>query len=161
MKVPVLASDDRPTPLGAVARGLCAGAAGTLAMTVYQVAVAKIRGSEPSTTPAEVGKRVIRGVFHRRFPEEQTGKLNQAMHWGYGTTWGAVYAITDGTASQPAVPHGLAFGTFVWAASLAELPAMKLAPPVWEYPPSELVLDASYHLVYGLVVAGVYATLRS
>lgn len=79
MRVPL--PHDQPTPLGA--RGLWAGAAGTFAMTRYQVAVAKIRGTEPSTTPAEVGKRVIRGVFHRRFPEEHTAKLNQAMHWGY------------------------------------------------------------------------------
>jgi hypothetical protein len=156
-----IVSKRQRTPLAAVVRGLCAGAAGTLAMTVYQVIVAKIRGAEPSTVPAEVGKRVIRGVFQRRFPEEQTGKLNQAMHWGYGTTWGAAYALTDGTVDQPIVPRGLAFGTFVWAASLAELPAMKLAPPVWEYPPAELALDASYHLIYGLTVAGVYAALPS
>ena len=36
---------------------------------------------------------------------------------------------------------------------------MKLAPPVWEYPPKELMLDASYHLVYGVAVAGAYAVL--
>ncbi len=151
----------RPTPLGAVARGLAAGAAGTAAMTVYQTAVAKLRGSEPSTTPAEVGKRVIRGVFHRRFDENQTGKLNNAMHWGYGTSWGAVYALSDGLANVPVVSRGLAFGTLVWGASLIELPAMKLAPPVWEYPPLELALDVSYHLVYGVAAAAAYAALRS
>ena len=44
---------------------------------------------------------------------------------------------------------------------MIELPAMKLAPPVWEYPPLELVLDVSYHLVYGATVAAAYAALRS
>jgi len=150
-----------PSPLGAVARGLAAGAAGTAAMTVYQTAVAKIRGTEPSTTPAEVGKRVIRGVFHRRFDEDRTGMLNNAMHWGYGTSWGSVYALTDGVGDVPLVPRGLAFGGLVWGASLVELPAMKLAPPVWEYPPLELALDLSYHLVYGIAAAGAYAALRS
>lgn len=149
------------SPLGAVARGLAAGVAGTSAMTVYQTAIAKLRGSEPSTIPAEVGKRVIRGVFHRRFDDDQTSALNNAMHWAYGTSWGAVYALTDGLGGLPVLPRGLAFGTTVWGASLIELPAMKLAPPVWEYPPLELVLDVSYHLVYGATVAAAYAALRS
>ncbi len=152
---------ETPSPFGAVARGLAAGVAGTAAMTVYQTAVAKLRGSDASTTPAEVGKRVIRGVFHRRFDEDQTSALNNAMHWGYGTSWGAVYALTDGLGEISVLPRGLGFGTAVWGASLIELPAMKLAPPVWEYPPLELVLDVSYHLVYGIAVAAAYAALRS
>jgi hypothetical protein len=150
----------RPRPIGAVARGLAAGVAGTAAMTVYQTAVAKVRGSEASTTPAEVGKRVIRGVFHRRFDEDRTSLLNNVMHWGYGTSWGAAYALTDGLGDVGVVPRGLGFGTGVWGASLIELPAMKLAPPVWEYPPLELALDVSYHLVYGVAVAAAYAALR-
>ncbi len=153
-------SSETPSPIGAVARGLAAGVAGTAAMTVYQTAVAKTRGSEASTTPAEVGKRVIRGVFHRRFDEDQTSALNNAMHWGYGTSWGAAYALTDGIGNASVISRGLAFGTAVWSASLIELPAMKLAPPVWEYPPLELVLDVSYHLVYGIAVAATYAALR-
>jgi uncharacterized membrane protein YagU involved in acid resistance len=51
------------------------------------------------------------------------------------------------------------FGTTVWGASLVELPAMKLAPPVWEQPPAEVALDLSYHLVYGLGVAAAFAVL--
>lgn len=151
---------DRTTPLGAVARGLAAGAVGTAAMTLYQTAVAKLRGTESSTIPAEVGKRVIRGVFHRRFDESKTGRLNNAMHWAYGTSWGAVYALSDGL-QAPLIPRGLGFGGLVWSASLVELPAMKLAPAVWEYPPTELALDVSYHLVYGVAAAAAYAALRS
>ena len=129
-------------------------------MTAYQMAVAKIRGTESSTTPAEVGKRVIRGVFHRRFDETQTPLLNNVMHWSYGTGWGTAYALTDGL-QLPVAARGLGFGTLVWGASVLELPAMKLAPPVWEYPPAELALDVSYHLVYGVAVAAAYAALSS
>ena len=150
-----------PSPIGAVARGLGAGVAGTAAMTAYQMAVAKLRGTEASTTPAEVGKRVIRGVFHRRFDEDQTPLLNNVMHWSYGTGWGTAYALADDVMNLPVVAQGLAFGTTVWGASLLELPAMKLAPPVWEYPPQELALDVSYHLVYGIAVAAAYTALRS
>ncbi len=149
-----------PTPLRAIARGLAAGMAATAAMTAYQTAVAKARGTEASTTPAEVAKRIIRGVFHRRVSEDRTDLLNNAMHWTYGTSWGGLYALTDGLAQDvPVLPRGLAFGVTVWGASLIQLPAMKLAPPVWEYPPIELALDVSYHLVYGAAAAVTYSAL--
>lgn len=54
----------------------------------------------------------------------------------------------------------LAFGTAVWGASLVELPAMGLAPPVWEMPSTSIALDLSYHLVYGAGVAAGYAAVN-
>jgi len=147
------------SPLGAVARGLAAGVVGTAAMTAVQVAVAKARGSEASTTPAEVGRRIIEGVFHREVGEDKTDLLNTAMHWNYGTSWGALYGLAEGTLEDSPLRHGLAFGTVVWGASLIELPAMKLAPPVWEYPPAELALEVGFHLVYGVAVAAAYSAL--
>lgn len=151
----------RPTaPLTAVAKGLLAGAVGTAAMTAAQTAVMKARDQEGSTTPAEVGKRIIRGVLQRDVPEEKTEQLNTVMHWSYGTSWGAVYGIAQGSAHAVAPLAGLAFGAGVWGASLVELPAMGLAPPVWEYPPAELALDVGYHLVYGVATALAFAALR-
>src|SRR5215208_5313612 len=66
----------RTTPLGAVAKGIVAGAAGTGVMTAYQLAVAKAMGSGSSYTPAEVGKRVIEGVLGHEVPEERMETLN-------------------------------------------------------------------------------------
>jgi len=129
-------------------------------MTAVQTAVAKQRGSEPSTTPAEVGKRIIEGVLQRGpVTDEQIPTLNHAMHWFYGTSWGAVYGLSQGTKAARISRSGPAFGTFVWGASLVELPAMKLAPPVWEYPPASLAEEVGYHVVYGLGVAFAYAVL--
>ena len=150
----------RPCPVGAIGRGLVAGALGTAAMTAYQTAVAKARGSEPSTTPAEVAKRIIRGVLQREVSDDRTEALNNAMHWTYGTTWGAVYGVAQGSPYARTLRPGLIFGTLVWCASLVQLPALGLAPPVWEYPPEELGLDVSYHLVYGAAVAAAFAALR-
>lgn len=148
------------SPLGAVARGLAAGAAGTAAMTAVQTAVAKARDAEASTTPAEVGRRIIEGVFQRQVPEERTEALNTAMHWGYGTSWGALYGLAQGTVHARPGRHGVVFGTLVWGASLLHMPAMKLAPPVWEYSPEELGLEVGFHVVYGVTVAMAYAALR-
>lgn len=150
---------NRTTPLGVVGKGLVAGAIGTAVMTGYQTAVMKARGSEASSVPGEVAKRIIEGVLQREVPEERMELLNNGMHFLYGTSWGALYGLLHSSRDVPARRHGLTFGALVWGASLVELPAMKLAPPVWEYPPTELALDVSYHLVYGLGVAGTYQAL--
>jgi hypothetical protein len=47
----------------------------------------------------------------------------------------------------------------VWTAAYAELVPLGISKKPWEYPPQELALDLSYHLAYGLAVAGAYAAL--
>lgn len=142
------------TTLGAFGRGVLAGVAGTAVMTAAQTAYYKATGAEGSTTPAEVGKRVIRGVLQREVSDDRTETLNTVMHWGYGSTWGTLYGIA---ARQPTL--GLAFGTLVWGASLVELPAMQLSPPIWELAPSAIAPDLSFHLVYGVAVAAAHRAL--
>ncbi len=148
------------SPLAAVGKGLAAGAFGTAAMTGYQLALAKVRDSGSSSAPAEVGRRIIEGVFQREVPEGRMDALNNAMHIAYGTSWGPVYGVAQSSLGLPPAHHGALFGTLVWGASLVQLPAMKIAPPVWKTPPLEIARDLSYHLVYGLAVAGAYALLE-
>jgi hypothetical protein len=149
----------RTTPLGAIVRGLVAGAAGTAAMTAAQTKYLEARGKEPSSTPAEVGRRIIEGVLQRKGPEERMGLLNNAMHWLYGTSWGAVYGVLHASRRSGPVRDGAAFFALVWGASLVQLPAMGLAPPVWKYPPDELASDVGFHIVYGMTVATAYEAL--
>lgn len=151
---------DATSPLATTGKGFLAGLVGTGVMTAYQTAVAKARGSEPSSAPAEVGERVIEGVLQRPFPERWKGALNNAMHFLYGTSWGPAYAIFHASRRGNALRDGVGFGAAVWSASLVELPLMKIAPPVWEYPAPEAALDLSYHLAYGLGVAGAYAAME-
>lgn len=142
------------TPMRALRRGLLAGAVGTAAMTAAQTAYYKATDSEPSTTPAEVAKRVIRGVLQREVDDEQTSNLNNGMHWLYGTGWGILYGLA---ARRPT--RGIAFALTVWGASLVELPAMKLAPPVWEMDAASIAPDLGFHLLYGLAVAQTHRAL--
>lgn len=150
------------TPLGAAARGLAAGAAGTAAMTAVQTAYYKATGSESSSTPAEVGKRMVEGVLQRSVPEERIGALNQGMHWGYGTSLGLPYGIVAGSTRTPAsaVSSGIALALAAWAAGRTQLAAMQLAPPPWEDPPSSLAVDVGFHLAYGLAAAAAFRILR-
>ncbi|MGI8945197.1 MAG: hypothetical protein ACR2GL_03020 [Thermoleophilaceae bacterium] len=142
------------TPLRALGRGLAAGAAGTAAMTAAQTAYYKATGAEGSTLPADVAKRVIRGVLQREVSDERTEMLNTAMHWFYGVGWGALYGLA---VRRPT--HGIAFSAVVWGASLVELPAMKLGPPPWQMPPASIPPDLGFHLVYGVAVAQAHRAL--
>jgi hypothetical protein len=58
-----------------------------------------------------------------------------------------------GTAFMTA--YQLAVG--VWTAAYAELVPLGIYKKPLEYPAQELALDLSYHLVYGIAVAGAYS----
>ncbi|HEV2076173.1 MAG TPA: hypothetical protein VGR10_08020 [Thermoleophilaceae bacterium] len=150
------------TPLGAAARGAVSGAAGTAAMTAVQTAYYKATGTESSSTPAEVGKRIVEGVLQREVPEERMDALNQGMHWLYGSSWGLPYGLVAGSRYRPGsvALSGAALGLSVWAASRAEMTAMQIAPPPWDDPPSTLGMDVGFHLVYGLAAALTFRALR-
>lgn len=156
------------TPLGALARGLAAGFAGTIVMTGYQLAVAKLRGQTDAKprrwadapVPAQLAKRVSEAVFEHKVTLKDAPTLTNLVHFTYGTSWGAVYGLAQGTVHAGSLTHGLAFGTAVWGTAYAVLPPTGLYEPPWKYPVKELALDLSYHLVYGVAVAGVYKALE-
>ena len=150
---------DRLTPIGAIARGLVAGAAGTAAMTAAQTAYLRATGGESSSTPGEVGRRISEGVLQREVSDDEMPVLNNVMHWAYGTSWGALYGIVAGSRRRADRPRGPAFGLAVWGASLVELPALKVAPPVWEYPPSSLASEVGFHVVYGVATRAAWSLL--
>jgi hypothetical protein len=156
--------------MNALLRGLLAGVAGTGAMTAYQLAVAKLQGKSLSTpvphrwadapAPAQVAKKLADAVGEgRHLTREEVPLLTNVMHWLYGISWGAFYGVAAGKAQRDAVARGLAFGTGVWGTSYAELVPLGVYEPPWKYPAKELALDLSYHLVYGLAVAGAYSAL--
>ena len=144
------------SPLQGAARGVLAGAVGTAAMTVAQL----LAPTPSSDAPARVGRKLIRKATGKRVPRKRRGTLNQAMHWGYGTSWGLPYGLLAGRLSQAPNPlaGGAALGLGVWATSLVELPALGVAPLPWEQSPRALATDAGFHLVYGLAAA---LTLRA
>jgi hypothetical protein len=164
--------NERPTPLGAIRRGLLGGAVGTAAMTAWQNLSSKLAESDSGSggsfagepkdpwkeapAPAKVAKRVAAGVFEKEIPADRVGFVSEAMHWGYGIGCGAVYGIFAGTVGRSTLRGGLVFGTGLWASSYAQLVPMGLYEPPWKYPPKTLALDLSYHLVYGAAVAAAY-----
>jgi hypothetical protein len=156
--------------VASVGKGIVAGVAGTAAMTGYQLAVARLRGQPlgpavphrwaDAAPPAQVAKKAANALgFGERLTRQDVPRLTNAMHWLYGTSWGGLYGGAAGAVQPNPVIGGVAFGTSVWGASYAELVPLGIYEPPWRYPVKQLALDLSYHLVYGLAVAGAYAVI--
>jgi hypothetical protein len=157
------------TPLGAVLRGLLAGAIGTAAMDVFLFARYRRGGGETrfdkwelssgvsswddAPAPAHVGKRLVEGLFARELAPDRAALVNNVTHWAYGILNGAQYGIVAGSLRAPRILYGLPFGATVWASDYVVLPAMKLYQPIWKYDARTLADDLSAHLVYGLGTA--------
>jgi uncharacterized membrane protein len=137
-------------------RGVAAVAVGTAAMTSAQHWLYGITGGEESQAPALAGERIL-GALGVKVKKEQRPALGVAMHVLHGTSWGLPFGVLFGRGADPPGPaKGLAFGFGVWAASLAELPALGVAPPPWKQSPAALGQDLAFHLVYGIATAAAY-----
>jgi len=67
-------------PLSAVRSGLAAGIAGTAVMTAGQIAYSKATGAQASTVPAQVARRIFKGVLRRDLPPQTGWTLHQFRH---------------------------------------------------------------------------------
>lgn len=169
------------TPLGAAGRGLVAGALGTAFMTAWQEVSSRLLASgadeegegragqpgseaprdpwEDASAPAQVARRVLGGVFHKEVSPEAIPLLTHATHWGYGTAWGALFGLIQGSRPGRPLGGGIVFGIGVWGMSYLQLVPMGLYQPPWKYPPKQLAMDLSYHLAYGAGAGAGYAAL--
>jgi hypothetical protein len=140
----------------AVGRGLFAGAAGTAAMTVSSTVEMKLRGRSPSTAPARAAAKVL-GV--EPVGEREQKRFATLVHWGYGTSWGAVrgaiaFAGLDG------VRAAATFYAIVWGTELALLPSLDIGvPPAWKWGAEEVAIDALHHVVFATATSAAYDAL--
>jgi hypothetical protein len=166
----------RTTPLGAVVRGLVAGAVGTLAMDALLYWRYKRGGGkdgffdwefsstvhtwDEAPAPAQVGRRLYEGLFQRKLPDSQAALVNNITHWGYGILNGAAYGVLVGSLPKPRAAYGPPFGAGVWLTGYAVLPPAGLYKPIYEYDRVTLAKDLSAHLVYGSATAATFAALQ-
>jgi hypothetical protein len=108
---------------------------------------------EDAPAPAQLGKRIVEGVFEVKLPPTRARLVNNLMHWAYGILNGAQYGVVAGSLPTPRIRYGLPFGASVWASDYVILPAAKLYDPIWKYDRKTLANDLSAHLVYGLGTA--------
>jgi len=160
------------TPVAAIVRGALAGVAGTVAMDLLLFARYKRGGGsdtfaawefsadvdtwDQAPAPAQVGRRLVEGLFQRPLPDSRAALVNNITHWGYGTFAGVQYGILASSLRRARVAYGLPFGAGVWAASYVVLPAAGLYKPIWEYDAKTLAKDLSAHLLFGVTTASAF-----
>ncbi len=135
-----------------VGKGVFAGAFGTAIMTISSTAEMKLRGREGSSAPADAAGKVL-GVQPRN--SEGKKKFSAAVHYGYGTGWGAVRGVISVLGlSGPAAT--LAHFVAVWGSELVMLPVLKVAPPATTWGVKEVGVDVFHHLVYSIATGVAY-----
>jgi Protein of unknown function (DUF1440) len=160
------------TPAGAIVRGALAGIAGTAAMDLLLFARYKRGGGsdtfgdwefsagvdtwDQAPAPAQVGRRLVEGLFQRPLPDRRAALVNNITHWGYGAFAGVQYGIAAASLPEARVVYGLPFGAGVWATGYVVLPAAGLYKPIWEYDAKTLAKDLSAHLLFGFTTASVF-----
>jgi hypothetical protein len=138
-----------------VGKGIFAGVAGTALMTVSSTIEMKARGRSGSSAPSDAAGKVL-GVQPRN--AEGQARFATAVHWGYGTGWGAVRGLIGAAGVSGPAATLLHFGA-VWASEMVMLPALGVAPPVTEQAALETGVDAWHHLVYASATNVVYELL--
>lgn len=161
---------------GAVGKGLIAGFAGTVAITISQMIEMQITKREMSNAPVKVGGDVLgvepkgKAEVEKKKASSSSGKapqkvkdkmesneerFSQLMHFGYGTGWGVMRSALDlmGVHGTPAT---LAHFGSIWSTALVMLPAEDVAPPVTKWPPKEIAIDLLHHAVYAIAAGVVY-----
>lgn len=160
----------------AIGKGLIAGFAGTVAITISQMIEMEITKREMSDAPVKVGGDVLgvepkgkaevekkkvsssSGKAPKKVKEKMEGnkeKFGQLMHFGYGTGWGVMRGALDLMGVQ-GTPATLAHFGSVWSTALVMLPAKEAAPPVTEWPAKEIAIDILHHAVYAIAAGVVY-----
>lgn len=163
------------TPLGALARGVAAGAVGTLAMDVWLYGRYRrgggtqrfgawerssgLTGWEDAPAPAQIGRRLVEGLLLRELAPRRAALTNNLTHWGYGMLGSAQYGLAAGSLRSRHALYGLPFGAALWAAGYVILPLAKLYEPIWRYDRRTLTEDLAAHLVYGLATAAAFERL--
>lgn len=139
-----------------IGKGLMAGFAGTVAMTISSTIEQKLRGRESSSAPAKVTERAL-GIEGFKTPQLEQ-RFSTLVHWGVGSGWG----VARGVMRAAGIPPGAATaGHFsaVWGSALVTLPMFDVAPPVTMWDRKDIAIDVWHHLVYVTATAVAYEAL--
>lgn len=176
----------RGTPLGAAGRGIVAGLAGTVVLSLLSRVLPGMRTNhpsrerEPGSAPAftlapaltipqspgpeglaeQLAYKVGSGVFGVDLMVH-TRIAGRAIHYTYGSAWGLIYGLFQASYPIPPALTGLMYGLLVWSVGPAMLgPRMQLLNRPSQEPPERNTSLVAGHLAYGLGTAFVFDTLQ-
>ncbi|RKG73113.1 DUF1440 domain-containing protein [Corallococcus terminator] len=147
--------------------GAVGGALGTFAMNQAQALMAKLGESKqqdasPQQEPAtEKAARKLAEPVGVHLEGEQKKRAGNAVHWSYGTLWGAIHGAMHERVPLAGRLFGVGFGLglFLFGDELA-VPVLGLAPPPQKVPVKTHLSALAAHLVYGTAAEGTYRVVR-
>ncbi|WP_165985269.1 hypothetical protein [Streptomyces sp. YIM 98790] len=147
-----------------LARGLVAGAAGTVALNLSTYGDMLLRGRPASGMPAEVADLLADRAGVPLGEEQQRSNREQAagalLGYAAGLGVGAVYGLLSGRRTRlPALVAGPVIGAAAMAGSDAPATALGVTDPR-KWNGTAWLSDIVPHLAYGVVTAAVYRALR-
>ncbi len=151
------------------ALGLLGGLAGTLAMTKAMPLLTKLEREEAQRLQNEAAPessvyvlaRRLTGLLGLEVSEENLGRLAEAIHWVYGTSWGGVLGLLHDRTPRLMRAGALPFGLLFYLLSDEAMPAaLKLAPPPNRLPVDMHLRDLVGHLVWTFTADAVYHGAR-
>lgn len=165
---------------GAVGKGLIAGFAGTVAITISQMIEMQITGRQASDAPVKVGGKVL-GVEPRgeskvekekhlsndlkatpqtqKELEENKEKFSQFMHFGYGTGWGVYRGALDLVGIRGPIGDAALFAG-VWGTEQIMLPEATGSKPITKWSTKQILIDIWHHAVYAAAAGFIYECMR-
>ena len=185
--MPYFTRRNRPSVWKGFVSGLAGGLAATIVMSQFQngwekaskaLQAEKNGGSGKSKSKSQskkeeekedatmkaAGKVASLAGHHLSLAEEQ--KAGPYVHYGFGTTMGALYGVLHEIAPKPMrslnpVLAGVGYGgaLFLGADHIA-MPALRLAPSPKKTPTSQHVYGLASHLVYGVTGEMVRRAVR-
>src|SRR3954471_7325065 len=134
--------------LTTTSRASIAGAIGTLAMDLVWYSRYRRGGGtegfpaweftggveswDDAPAPAQVARKLVKGLLGRDIPVERAGLTNNVMHWSYGVGWANVLGTVARRGFTP-LWRGAGFGAFVWVWDYVPLPLLDIYKPIWTY----------------------------
>lgn len=113
------------------------------------------------THPEKIVERAAAMAGFDEIPDTTRRHLGDLIHFGYGATWGALYASLPHSRAVGPVAGGLALAGGLWAFGFNVLmPVLGVQAGPWTWGKREFILTTSAHVAYGLVTTGTLDQLR-
>lgn len=157
-------------------KGVVAGLAGTVAITISQMIEMQLTNRGSSNAPMKVAKKVL-GVepkgqaeleVEKRDPDSERNEeelkqsvqdnaeqFSQFLHFLYGTSWGVARGALD-LAGLKGIPATIAHFGAIWGAAQVMLPAADASEPITKWSPKQIAVDVAHHVVYACAAGAVY-----
>lgn len=138
----------------AIGKGLIAGFAGTVAISISQAIEMKIRSRKPGDTPAKAAEKIF--DIDPDLGNEKT--FSQQVHYTYGTLWGSARGILSLVGITGFAATAVHFAA-LWGTAVVTETELDLAPPIDEWKTEDILIDIFHHAVYVTAIALVYKAI--